>query len=361
MTRHICSILMLGFTLAVAPLAAQEATDVPAPDPAQRDRIELVDGKVKFGTVLSYDFKARTLKVQVEDGELLTLRQRDLHAKTVYRLSASRAPADDSVLQLETANYARDIGLWKHSSRHYRMALLAAESPEQAKEIYAQVEVLGQKTAAAMLDEAKRDLKRKRTKPALDTIEWMLQHLPDQPATIEAGALYAKVLEDRASKRRGVRARRNEASLNRTLASSEKDFDKMVEENRDGLLSGSKRNNAERHFKFAASYGERALKRLDKLVDDEDKAVVNAAAELREETVHQLTGTLVNLGNHYFTFGKYKDAISVCGMALAFDLDQADAKDLRTRAQEAQRERELQDLQWLYWRHGLLNPGLHWQ
>jgi hypothetical protein len=55
-----------------------------------------------------------------EGGEELILTQKDLHAKAVFRLSSSYAPEDDSKLQLDTANLARELGLWKHSGKHSR-------------------------------------------------------------------------------------------------------------------------------------------------------------------------------------------------------------------------------------------------
>jgi tetratricopeptide (TPR) repeat protein len=321
----------------------------------------MADGKVQFGSVVSYDAGTEVLKFQILDGDLLDLTRDDLDERTIYHLSASHVPKDDSARQLKVANYARDIGLWKHSGRHYRMALKTATSEEEANAVYEQVEILTQKAASALLEEGKKAMKKKDTREAEETFELMLHHLPDQPQTIEAGQLYAQIQAERNEKKQARRAKRTEAKINKSLGEPEKNYDKMVEENREGLLSGSKRDTAERHFRSAVSHGEKAMKRLDKLVKDDDKALARASQDLHKDAKAALLDAQVNLGNHYYTYAKYKDAIEAASEALAIDPTYSEAKDLRKRAQNAERERREVGSEWLYWRAGTIRPGVQWR
>ncbi len=352
-------VLAAGIIMAcAAPISAQEVELI---NMGKRDRIKMADGKVQFGSVISYDAGTEILKFQILDGDLLDLTRDDLDERTIYHLSASHVPKDDSARQMKVGNYARDIGLWKHSGRHYRMALEAAASEEEAKAVYAQVEILKQKAAVVLLAEGKKAMSKKDTRDAEETFELMLHHLPNQPETVEAGQLYAQIQAERNEKKQARRAKRTEAKINKSLGGPEKDYDKMVEENREGLLSGSNRSKSERHFRSAVSHGKKAMTRLDRLVKDDDKALASASQDLHKDAKTALLDAQVNLGNHYYTYGKYKDAIQAAGEALAIDPSYSEAKDLRKRAQNAERERREVGSEWLYWRAGTIRPGVQWR
>ena len=93
----------------------------------------------------------------------------------------------------------------------------------------------------------------------------------------------------------------------------------LVRRSRAGLTAGTNRKKAEREFKSAVSAGAKAVKTLDKLAMDKDSDLAEAAQDLRQNAGTALVGVHLNLGSHYLTFGKNKDALSQANKALALD------------------------------------------
>ena len=97
------------------------------------DTLKLKDGGRLTGEATAYDESQRILSFRTTDGELRRLHMDELDGRSVYHVVRSKVAKDDGPSQLKLANYARDIGLYAHSARHYRYAREA--SPELAPQI----------------------------------------------------------------------------------------------------------------------------------------------------------------------------------------------------------------------------------
>lgn len=345
--------------LCAAPLASAQEADLVNLE--KRDRIQMADGKVRHGNVVAYDRETKVLTWRDEDSIAeVQIPLDDLDERTVYHLAASHVADDNGEMQLAVADYARDIGLWKHSARHYRNAYEAAATEEEQQTVLEHVEVLKDKAAKALLEEGRTAMKRNKEDEAAELFELMLTHLPDQPETKMAGDLYGQIVAEREAKKAEKRRKRTEQKIAGKLETPEKDYSKCIDESREGLLAGSNEDKAERHYRSAVSAGERAVKRLEPMLKDQDEAVVAAAEGLNEHAEEALVAAYVNLGSHYYGTRKYEDAAEQANKALAMDPKNSSARSLLKRAQQAEKDKREEGSDWLYWRgvgRGGLRPG----
>jgi hypothetical protein len=295
--------------------------------------LKLLDGSSVTGNATRYDSDSGKLYFKTTDGRDLVFTKEELDVRSAYLLNRSRIPQDDASLQLQLANFARDAGLYAHSSRHYRYA--AKADPEMKAEIDVQVAIMHQKAAGYCMVNLQEAVAAGNNEEATKWAKILLDKLPEQPeaqiASQMLDGLYAKSHDSRDDQLE------EDASdlLAGDLKAGKRHYDSMLANNKKGLQTKSK-SSSSRSWNSAIRDGERALKEIDKVAKKRTDAASQATlAGYRELVVEQIVATHLNLASQYMTRTSFNQALTEVNRALALDPTSESALSMRSRVETA--------------------------
>ena len=293
------------------------------------ERIKLADGKVITGDAIGYDEVGKVVTFRLSNGQEVKYELAQLDQRSVYQVTRSRVPNDNGKAQLTIGNYARDIGLYAHSARHYRNAVQA--DPSLKPEVDAEVQKLKQLAAPFCLDNARKAQERGDWKDAEHWVSILLEKMPDQPQAAEAKAL----LDEHYTRTRAAqqeKALKNAPDLQKELATGKKYYDSMVEKTKDGLTQDSAGTKAINQWQSGIKDGERALKELDKAEKKfTDAATRETLAGYRTIVNDQIIELHMHLASQYMVRTSYNKAAGEVNQALAIDPQNERALAMRSR------------------------------
>lgn len=312
----------LGACLLVAAGAAQASGS-----------IKLKNGSRLTGRATDYDEATQVLSFRVDGGEVRKLHLDELDGRSVYQVTRSSVPEDNGPGQLELANYARDIGLYAHSARHYRYA--AAADPSLRQEVDVQLAEARSLAARWAMDNAKEAADEGDLREAEKWLTALIDKLPDEPLAGEA----RRILDGHYEKIRADQEAEVEAAkpglLQKDLATAKKHYDSMRERNKKALTGGGSSGQRMRDWENAAESGERALRELDKRAKGYDDPETLATLEkYRGIVIDEIIQIRMSMASYYSTQSSYKKAADEVNRALALDPKNGDALAMRARVEE---------------------------
>ena len=304
----------------------QQATLKPA-------TIKLKDGTSVTGRPTKYDGDIQTLYFTTDDGRELVFTMDQLDARSTYLVNRTIASEDDGPRQLAVANFARDAGLYAHSSRHYRWAEQA--DPSLKPEVEKQAAIMRQKAGDFGLAQAREAAQKGDMADAVKWLKRILEKLPNEPQAKEASRLldqyYARSHESRDAELEAAAP----DLLSTDLKVGKQAYDSMLEKNKKALQAGSG-SGSKRLFEAAIKDGERAMKELDKVTKDrKDPAVQETLAGYRERLTEEIIQIYLSLASQYMTQTSYNSALQEVNKALALDPKSRDALAMRSQIQVA--------------------------
>ena len=289
-------------------------------------------GQVR-GILIADDGASIELRTQSKGTRTYTYDQLD--PRSVYRLVKAKTPKDDGPGRLELANYARDHGFYAHARRHYKEAQKADSS--LAPRIEEDLARLRRNASQDLLAEGREKLDRGDVSGAEKDLTALINEFPLEPAAEQAAALLTEVdaRQQEEYARSGVKGRSEK--ITKTLGPAHKDYEQMVERNRDGLLSSRSQSRAIKHFEAALKEGKRAMRKIEgvRTKNGGDPQYAAACDELQNLVVDQIVHTSINLASVYLTRESYQTALGAVNTAIAYDPDNAEARALRARVETA--------------------------
>lgn len=241
-------------------------------------------------------------------------------------------PKDNGSGQLQLANYARDIELFKHAVRHYGYAEKA--DPSLKSEVDKELAVLRSRAAKWSMARAREASAKGDKKKALDWLERVILKLPDEPEAAEAQRLvdnyYASV---KAESTKEVDNHEDEL-LKQELAHGKKAYDSMLERNKKALQSKGG-SSAVKGWEAAIKDGEKAIGEIDKFEKKYPGKHTELLAGYRKTINDQIIEIYMNLASQYATRSSYNKALTETNKALAIDSSNAEALSMRARIQDA--------------------------
>lgn len=315
------------------PLRAPEKSTELGPEGRPVATLRLKDNTTVRGNATSYNGETQTLYFTTMDGRNLELNIDQLDARSVYLVNNGNVSKDNAQGQLLLGNFARDAGLWVHAMRHYEYAKKA--DPAMAPQVDKQIAILKQRAAQFGMDQANAAIERGDIEGASEWLTKIVQKLPDEPLAAEA----RKMLDQYYAQSHESRDDAVEASggdlLTGELKRGKQYYDEMLERNKKGL-TGKGGSAAIRDWEGAVSYGDRALKEIDKVAKSNKNPKVQETLDSYRKIVNdQIIEIRINVASYYMTRSSYNNALQEVNKALAIDKTNRDALAMRSRIENA--------------------------
>lgn len=305
-----------------------------------QEQVKRKDGTVLKGRATAYDSAQHVLSFQTDDGQDLKLTLDELDKRSVYAVNSSLVKKDNAKGQLQLANYARDIGLYAHSGRHYNYAEKADPSMKAAIDVE---RARARKLAADFcMSNARAAIAKQDIKEAEKWLTLLVQKLPDEPQAAEA----ARLLEQHYLKERAARddelEKKHSDLIQKDLKKGKEHYDRMIERTRDGLTARNS-SKAQTLWKGAINDGETVLSELDRLAKKyaDDAAIQEGAVKYRALTIAQMVDANLHLANDEVMKDSYNQAQKYVNAALALDPKNAEALAQRSRIETAKNNLEV--------------------
>lgn len=320
----------------LAPIALLVAGAAWAPPAAASDHLKLTDGTLLVGRATAYDPDARVVTFVTEDGRTLQIAAADLDRLSAYKLAKTRVKEDDAGDQVKLGNFARDVGLYAHSNRHYGTAL--SLDPSLAAAVEEQRVVLRREAADFCMKNARAELQRGDEREAERWLTTLLQKLPNEPQAAEAEAMLAELypknhepLDDELEQGLG------EQLLAGDLKKGKQHYDAMLADIQKGLASSRSTSAAKKSFDAAWTSGQRALDELDRVQKkmEDDPAVAELFDSYRDLVHQHMVDAQIHLASLLTVQTDYQGANEAVGKALSVDPDDREALVARARIEEA--------------------------
>ena len=313
------------------PLALALLVAVPAAAPAEVT-LKLANGTKLVGDAKSYDAANKPLVFSVA-GRDRKITLAELDGRSSYLVNRSIVPKDDANAQLGVANFARDVGLFVHASRHYKTALRI--DPKLKEAVDAETLVLNRKAAEHCMAKADESLAAGKRHEAEKWLTKLVQRWPDP----ELREVASERLDELYDEVHGARDDHLEAKAPDLLATDLKKgkgyYDRMVKENEKGLLAKNQ-NQARRAFKKALSEGQRTLRELDKVAKQRtDPATQETLLGYRVLVNEQIIETRLHYASALMVQSDFQGALRQVNSALAIDRKHKEALAMRSRIEDA--------------------------
>ncbi|MCZ6598501.1 MAG: hypothetical protein O7B99_12735, partial [Planctomycetota bacterium] len=292
-------------------------------------------GRQARGVLISDD--GISIQLRAQNGNVRTYAYGALDPRSIYRLMKAKTRPDDGSGRLVLANYARDNGLYAHARRHYKEALKADGS--QVTAIEASLTTLRSLASNELLTEGREKLEKGDHRGAEKDLTAVINEFPLERAAETAAGLLADIdARQQEEYTRSVRDRSE--AVAKALAGARKDYDKMVEKNREGLMNVRSQTRAIRSYKSAIKDGEKALKKIASVrkKNGDEPQYAAACEELDALVIEQVVQTSINLASAEMVRSSYNNALKSINVALGHAPKHAEAKAMRARIEDAAAE-----------------------
>lgn len=295
--------------------------------------LKLADGTALTGKAKSYDAATQTLEFVADGGREMQIGLDELDGRSSYLVNRSNARPDHADTELQLGNFARDVGLYAHSARHYKHARRL--DPELRHEVDRQTVILNREAAESCMAMAEEALSEGDRREAEQWLTKLIKRWPDEElrgrAVTMLDTLYDQV--------HGARDDDLEAEAPDLLATDlrkgKQYYDRMLEENEKGLLAPNQ-NQARSAFNKALREGERALGQLDRVAKKRTDAASQETLQGYRELVNdQIIETRIHYASQLMVQSDYKGALRQVNAALAIDSKDKQALAMRSRIENA--------------------------
>jgi tetratricopeptide (TPR) repeat protein len=296
--------------------------------------LRLKDGSRVSGQAIAYDGDAQVLTFRTDEGRVLEISIDDLDGRSSYQLNRSLIEKTNGPAQLALANFARDVGLFAHSSRHYDQAEEA--DPSLAAEVARQRALMHTAAAEWVLATAKEAIAKGDNATAEKWLTKLVEKLPNHPLTTEA----ADLLEEQYTTVHSAKDDHLEDQyadvLNNQLKQGKKHYDRMLDMTKQGLTSKRTGSAAMKAWDRAIYEGKKCFKELDDFEKDEDNSEAGAlASEYRALVTEHMVSVYMHMASNSMTRTDYNGALSHVNQAIALDPANTTALNMRTRVEVA--------------------------
>lgn len=298
------------------------------------EHLKLADGRTISGNATEYDDALKVVSFTTSDGQKLLLRLDELDPRSAYMLAKSRVDTTSASSELRMANFARDIGLYAHASRHYKEALKL--DPAMTADIEKEQARNRTLAAAWCMANAKKSADAGNLADAERWLRAILERLPNEPEAKQATELLDEYYtKSRAAKDDHIEAK--DATLLTTKLKRGKDsYDRMVARNKEGLLASPASSKAISAWESAVKDGERALAELDKFAKtNQDPATAELLESYRKVVNEQIIEVYTNMASAQTTRSSFQQAMGSVNKALAIDPQSQSAIAMRSRVEQA--------------------------
>ncbi len=319
MNRPTARVRALALVLLLAPLAGAQS-------------IKLSDGTVVRGRATAYDDAKQVLSFRTESGKEVDYRLDQLDERSVYMVHASLVPEDSGRGQLQLANFARDIGLYKHSARRYGLAEKA--DPSLKDEVEQERTVLREKAADFCLEQAQEAQAKGDTKEAEKWLTLLIEKLPGEPQAEQAATMLDGLYTTRRHAQDDELEREHAELIQKDLKEAKRRYDRMIELTKAGLTSRG--STAVKDFEGAISDGAFVLKEIEGVRKKYPDVVhvQEGAVKYRALATGQMVDAHLHLASHYTVQTDYKNALRQANAALALDPSNQAATAQRARIEQ---------------------------
>lgn len=299
------------------------------------DYVKLKNGERLEGQATAYDDKTRILSFQLKSGEEREIPVDDLNGRSYYQVIRSKVPKDNARGQLQLANFARDVGLYAHSVRHYEYAMKADSGLK--KEIDADLAILRREAGSWAMGIVRDALQKGDRTKAERWLKKIVAKLPNEPVANEARAMLERYHSETQAKKDDELERKHAEKLKRELKTAKKHYDDMLEGNMKALTNTGSGNKAVSAWEGAIKDGEHALEELQKFMKShsDEADVIDAVSGYTKIINEQLIEMHLGLASHWSTRSSYNKAQGEVNLALAIDPKNKDARSMRARIEEA--------------------------
>lgn len=296
--------------------------------------LKLKDGTRVSGQALAYDGDAKVLTFRTDAGEVMELSIDDLDARSSYQLNRSLADKSDGAKQLALANFARDAGLFAHSSRHYDQAEAADLS--LAAEVATQRALMHTAAAEWVLATAHEAIAKDDNATAEKWLTKLVQRLPEHPLTAQA----ATMLEEQYTRTHAAADDELEDRyadvLEGELKQGKSYYDHMIELTKQGLTTKRTGSASMQAWEKAIYDGKKCLAELGKFEKKEANSEASALASgYRVLVIEQMIEIYMHMASNLTTRTDYNGATTQVNQALALDPTSTAALDMRARIEYA--------------------------
>ena len=300
-----------------------------------RDTVKLKNGDRLKGQATAYNDQTRILSFQLESGEAREIPVDDLDGRSYYQVIRSQVPKDNARGQLQLANFARDVGLYAHSVRHYDYALKADAALKT--EIDADLAILRREAGAWAMGIVRDALQKGDRAKAERWLKKIVRKLPNEPVAREAEATLERYHAETQAAKDDELERKHAEKLKKELKTAKKHYDDMMEGNIKALTNTGSGNKAVKAWEDAIRDGERAQKELDKFLKKhaDEGDVIEAVGGYTKIIDDQLIDMHLSLASHWSTRSSYNKAQREVNLALAIDPKNKEARSMRARIEEA--------------------------
>lgn len=301
-----------------------------------QDQVVTLKGEVIKGKIVDDDGHRVQIKPE-GDGAMITLSYTKLSVDTLYVLKAAKVQKDNGFSQLDFANWCRDHGLFDDARHHYQAAVDAKADLEPI--VKEQMGLLRVYAVRDLMKEA-RELQGKGDMVGAEKI--IVRVVKEFPNEREADA--ARVMLEHIA--RSPKAKGSPAVLNAQIMGIEthRQYEKashhldaathMIQR---GLAATKYQSQAIHFFEQAISEAGHGLKEAQQI---DKKAVQHSEVSAEIEKLEQGLGEQIiqahlHTADMWFMASSFNKANEEAQKVLAIDPDNAEAKNLQTRIQDA--------------------------
>ena len=324
---------LLLVTLLGTGLAFQNPQE-PSPAPTTME-LERTDGETMTGSLVSLENGKVKLKVAILGGSMVVTNDfDDFEPKSKFRIEMAAKPPTDFEGHLAMAQKAAELGLRERAGDQARAAIKKAKGLPDEKEKTNQVRAWAAGAVEKMVKDAVADGKLPEARRCLQVLSTRLadQRTEEQIDAIAAivEGLDSKVQADAAAKRQKKLDEQQRAAIDQKLKPITADVEKGTKSFKEAVRKSRQTAASTKLCESAIDSYKKAHKALQTLVEKnpDDVPLALAANSLGREMHDNAIRAGLHAANMRTIQGDFKDAYDWTNRVLAFDPDNAEAKEM---------------------------------